>query len=201
MITLRARRAIADTKVVELKEDPNGWYQFKSEQTIELAELDAVLMRKDPPFGHGIHLRHYILERRRTRHLNRQQATKPTIVTRNSLPLGSRVDANHHGDAQSRKIKTFREAWRHHPKPLDGMGGASIFQSKRTIRTSRDHRNLDQSRTKLRDGASLYCQTISNNGDKAYFGGRLASANALLFAAASQPKRETRGNLAAGGRG
>ncbi|HAH03662.1 MAG TPA: glutathione synthase, partial [Vibrio sp.] len=42
--------AIADTKVVELKEDPNGWYEFKSEQTIALSDLDAVLMRKDPPF-------------------------------------------------------------------------------------------------------------------------------------------------------
>ena len=34
--------AIADTKVVELKEDPNGWYEFKSEQTIALSDLDAV---------------------------------------------------------------------------------------------------------------------------------------------------------------
>ena len=42
--------AIADTKVVELKEDPSCWYQFTSEQTIKLADLDAVLMRKDPPF-------------------------------------------------------------------------------------------------------------------------------------------------------
>ncbi len=37
--------ALADTKVVELKEDPSGWYQFKSEQTIALSELDAILMR------------------------------------------------------------------------------------------------------------------------------------------------------------
>ena len=55
--------AIADTKVVELKEDPNGWYQFKSEQTIKLSELDAVLMRKDPPFDTEYIYATYILER------------------------------------------------------------------------------------------------------------------------------------------
>ena len=42
--------AIADTKVVYLKEDPNDWFEFKSQQTIELGSLDAILMRKDPPF-------------------------------------------------------------------------------------------------------------------------------------------------------
>ncbi len=56
-------KAIADTKVVELKEDPNGWYEFKSEQMIELSELDAVLMRKDPPFDTEYIYATYILER------------------------------------------------------------------------------------------------------------------------------------------
>ncbi len=46
-----------------LKEDPNGWYEFTSEQTIELSELDAVLMRKDPPFDTEYIYATYILER------------------------------------------------------------------------------------------------------------------------------------------
>ena len=55
--------AVADSKIVELKQDPNNWYHFTSEQTIELSELDAVLMRKDPPFDTEYIYATYILER------------------------------------------------------------------------------------------------------------------------------------------
>ncbi|MEF1186503.1 glutathione synthase, partial [Vibrio sinaloensis] len=125
--------AIADTKVVELKEDPTGWYEFKSEQTIELSELDAVLMRKDPPFDTEYIYATYILERAEeqgTLIVNKPQSlrdcneklftawfpelTPTTIVTR-----------------KAEKIKQFRE--KHGDvilKPLDGMGGASIFRVK-----------------------------------------------------------------------
>ena len=125
--------AIADTKVVELKEDPNGWYEFKSEQTIALADLDAVLMRKDPPFDTEYIYATYILERAEENGaliVNKPQSlrdcneklftawfpelTPTTIVTR-----------------KAEKIKEFRE--KHGDvilKPLDGMGGASIFRVK-----------------------------------------------------------------------
>ncbi|NAX41486.1 glutathione synthase, partial [Vibrio sp. V26_P1S5P106] len=35
--------AMADTKIVEVKQDPNGWYEFKSQQPLALAELDVIL--------------------------------------------------------------------------------------------------------------------------------------------------------------
>ncbi len=69
--------AIADTKVVELKEDPNGWYEFKSEQTIAPSDLDAVLMRKDP-FDTDTSRNLHSWARWRERCTDRQQTTKPT---------------------------------------------------------------------------------------------------------------------------
>nr|ARD70830.1 hypothetical protein pC131_00100 [Providencia rettgeri] len=62
-LSLEQGVAIAETKVIELKEDPNGWCEFKSEQTIVLSELDAILMRKDPPFDTEYIYATYILER------------------------------------------------------------------------------------------------------------------------------------------
>ncbi len=48
-LSLEQGKAVARTRVVSLKEDPNGWYEFHNDQEISLSDLDAVLMRKDPP--------------------------------------------------------------------------------------------------------------------------------------------------------
>lgn len=40
--------AFADTKTINVKQDPDGWFEVTAEQTIRLSDLDAVLMRKDP---------------------------------------------------------------------------------------------------------------------------------------------------------
>ena len=55
--------AIADTKTLTLIEDPAKWYEFNSEQTIELSDFDAVFMRKYPPFDTEFIYATYILER------------------------------------------------------------------------------------------------------------------------------------------
>lgn len=60
---LEQGKPLADTKIVTLFEDTNKWYEFTSEQSIELSELDAVLMRKDPPFDTEYIYATYILER------------------------------------------------------------------------------------------------------------------------------------------
>ncbi|MCK6263041.1 glutathione synthase [Vibrio sp. ZSDE26] len=193
--------AIADTKVVELKEDPNGWYEFKSEQTIKLAELDAVLMRKDPPFDTEFIYATYILERaeeKGTLIVNKPQSlrdcneklftawfpelTPTTIVTR-----------------KAQKIKQFQQE--HGDvilKPLDGMGGASIFRVKAgdpnvnvIIETLTNHgQNYAMAQTFVPD---------ISNGDKRIL---VVDGEPMPFVLARIPaKGETRGNLAAGGRG
>ncbi|CAH0524621.1 glutathione synthase [Vibrio hippocampi] len=193
--------AVADTKVVSLKEDPADWYRFESEQTIKLSELDAVLMRKDPPFDTEYIYATYILERAEdegTLIVNKPQSlrdcneklftawfpelTPTTIVTR-----------------KAEKIKQFQQ--QHGDvilKPLDGMGGASIFRVKQgdpnvsvIIETLTNHGNNYAM-------AQTFVPDISN-GDKRIL---VVDGEPMPYCLARIPaKGETRGNLAAGGRG
>ncbi|EEW06985.1 glutathione synthase [Vibrio mimicus] len=193
--------ALADTKVVELKEDPSGWYQFKSEQTIALSELDAILMRKDPPFDTEYIYATYILERAEDEGVlvvNKPQSlrdcneklftawfpelTPITMVTR-----------------KTEKIKAFRE--QHGDvilKPLDGMGGASIF------RVKEGDPNLSVIIETLTNHGQNYCMAQTfvpdiSNGDKRIL---VVDGEPMPYCLARIPaKGETRGNLAAGGRG
>ncbi len=193
--------AVADTKIVTLKEDPNGWYEFTSEQTIELSELDAVLMRKDPPFDTEYIYATYILERaeeKGTLIVNKPQSlrdcneklftawfpelTPTTIVTR-----------------KAEKIKQFRD--QHGDvilKPLDGMGGASIF------RVKQDDPNVSVIIETLTNHGQNYAMAQTfvpdiSNGDKRIL---VVDGEPMPYCLARIPaKGETRGNLAAGGRG
>ncbi|WP_070964541.1 glutathione synthase [Vibrio sonorensis] len=193
--------AVADTKIVSVKEDPNGWYEFQSEQTIELSELDAVLMRKDPPFDTEFIYATYILERaeeKGTLIVNKPQSlrdcneklftawfpelTPTTIVTRKASRIKSFRDE--HGDVIL--------------KPLDGMGGASIFRVKENdpnvsviIETLTNHgQNYAMAQTFVPD---------ISNGDKRIL---VVDGEPMPYCLARIPaKGETRGNLAAGGTG
>lgn len=193
--------AVADTKVVTVKEDPNGWYEFTSEQSISLCELDAVLMRKDPPFDTEYIYATYILERAEDEGaliVNKPQSlrdcneklftawfpelTPTTVVTR-----------------KAEKIKQFQEE--HGDvilKPLDGMGGASIF------RVKAGDPNLSVIIETLTNHGQTYCMAQTfvpdiTNGDKRIL---VVDGEPMPYCLARIPaKGETRGNLAAGGRG
>jgi glutathione synthase len=192
---------LADTKVVEVKEDPQNWYQFKSEQTIELSELDAVLMRKDPPFDTEYIYATYILERaeeKGTLIVNKPQSlrdcneklftawfpelTPTTIVTRKAEQI--RAFYEKHGDIIL--------------KPLDGMGGASIF------RVKAGDPNLSVIIEALTNHGQYYAMAQAfipdiSNGDKRIL---VVDGEPMPYCLARIPaKGETRGNLAAGGRG
>lgn len=193
--------AIADTKTVTLKEDPNGWYEFTSEQTIELSELDAVLMRKDPPFDTEYIYATYILERaeeKGTLIVNKPQSlrdcneklftawfpelTPTTIVTRSDKKI--REFQQQHGDIIL--------------KPLDGMGGASIF------RVKQGDPNVSVIIEALTNHGEYYAMAQTfvpdiSNGDKRIL---VVDGEPMPYCLARIPAEgETRGNLAAGGRG
>ena len=193
--------AMADAKVVSVKEDPAAWYQFQSEQTIRLADLDAVLMRKDPPFDTEYIYATYILERAEeegTLIVNKPQSlrdcneklftawfpelTPITMVTR-----------------KAEKIKAFRE--QHGDvilKPLDGMGGSSIFRIKQ------GDPNVSVIIETLTNHGQTYCMAQTfvpdiSNGDKRIL---VVDGEPMPYCLARIPAQgETRGNLAAGGRG
>ena len=55
--------ARARTHHLQVDDNKNHWYEFLSESDITLADLDVILMRKDPPFDTEFIYATYILER------------------------------------------------------------------------------------------------------------------------------------------
>jgi glutathione synthase len=200
-LSLEQGKAVARTRVVSLKEDPNGWFEFQSEQEIALSDLDAVLMRKDPPFDTEYIYATYILERAENEGaliVNKPQSlrdcneklftawfpelTPTTMVTRRADKL--KAFHQEHGDVIL--------------KPLDGMGGSSIF------RVMKGDPNVSVIIETLTAMGTTYCMAQTfvpdiSNGDKRIL---VVDGEPMPYCLARIPaKGETRGNLAAGGRG
>ena len=194
---------IAKAVVTELTvfKDPEKWYQFNEQFSMALSELDVILMRKDPPFDNEYLYSTYILElaeKQGAMVVNNPQALRsnneklfatefpqccpPLLVTRRADLL--RKFAAEQGDIIL--------------KPLDGMGGSSIF------RVKKNDPNLSVIiETLTAHGAT---QTMAQrfipeivDGDKRIL---LVDGEPIPYALARIPaKGETRGNLAAGGTG
>ena len=115
---------------VTVRDDPESWFEFGESWAGGLEELDAVLMRKDPPFDMEYVYTTYILELAENRGLlviNKPASlrdinekaytawfahcTPPSLITRSNPELKAFLD-------EQEKIVL---------KPLDGMGGHSIF--------------------------------------------------------------------------
>lgn len=111
--------------------DASRWFELEAESDQPLHELDVILMRKDPPFDNEFVYSTYLLEQaeragalvvnrpQSLRDCNEKffatqftQCTPPTMVSRRSDIL--REFAAEHRDIIL--------------KPLDGMGGSSIFR-------------------------------------------------------------------------
>ena len=191
----------ANSRKIKVFDDPQHWYELEEGQDIAVSELDAVLMRKDPPFDTEFIYATYMLERAEvegTLIVNKPQSlrdcneklftawfadlTPRTLVTRNSDQI-----RKFHQEQKDIIIK-----------PLDGMGGASIFRKKEND-----------------DNVGVIIETLTNygnqyamvqeylpaikEGDKRIL---IVNGEPMPYCLARIPaKGETRGNLAAGGRG
>ncbi len=191
----------ARTRAVSVREDPKDWYTLGDEQNVPLHELDVVLMRKDPPFDMEYVYATYMLQRAEEAGLlvvNKPQSLRdanekmftawfpqccpPTLVSRE----GARLKAflKEHKDMVI--------------KPLDGMGGASIFR----LGVGEPNMNVIFE-TLTRNGtrfamAQRFIPEISN-GDKRIL---LIDGEPVPHALARVPAEgELRGNLAAGAKG
>jgi glutathione synthase len=198
---LEGGRAFGQVTQLSVKDDANDFYQFGSQQDIALSELDVILMRKDPPFDTEYIYATYMLERAEdegTLIVNKPQSlrdaneklytswfaehTPPTLVTRDANKI--RQFYNKHGDIIL--------------KPLDGMGGSSIF------RVKEGDPNLGviiETLTQLGNQYAMIQAFIPDisNGDKRIL---IVDGEPMPYCLARIPaKGETRGNLAAGGRG
>ena len=197
---LRNGKAYARTRCLSVQRDPLKWFDFVSEQTIDLGALDVILMRKDPPFDNEFLYATHILEcaeREGVCVINKPQSLRDaneklftaqfahccaeTLVTRQSDQIRAFL-------AEQKEIIL---------KPLDGMGGTSIFRVRiedcnlnviLEIMTACNQRYIM---------AQRYLPAIKD-GDKRIL---VVNGEPVPYALARIPKAgETRGNLAAGGR-
>ena len=198
---VRDNQVQATNRQLTLTGDESHWYRLGATQISPLQQFDAVLMRKDPPFDMEYLYATHLLqaaERQGARVFNRGQAlrdfneklailqfaefTTPTLVTREPQQVREFV-------AQHQDVIL---------KPLDGMGGMGIFRL-----TPNDPNLGSILETQMQGGArsmmvQRYIPEITQ-GDKRIL---LIDGEPVPFCLARIPQQgETRGNLAAGGRG
>lgn len=197
---LRDGRVFAEMRPLQVFENPEKWYELGDSDIRPITDLEAILMRKDPPFDMEYVYSTYLLEQAQAagvlivndpqslRDANEKlftawfpQCCPPTLVTRQKHLI--REFQQQHGDIIL--------------KPLDGMGGASIF------RINRDDPNF-----------TVIVETLSEHGRKSVMAQKylpeikdgdkrilLIDGEPVPYALARIPAQgETRGNLAAGGR-
>ncbi len=194
-------QARARMRPLKVFHDPQHWFALEDEQDTPLAELDVILMRKDPPFDNEFVYSTYLLEQaeqdgvlivnrpQSLRDCNEKffatqfpQYTPPTLVTRR--PDIVRQFADEHRDIIL--------------KPLDGMGGSQIFR----------HRAGDPNLSVILEALTLHGRqqimvqaylSAIKDGDKRIL---MIDGEPIPYCLARIPAAgETRGNLAAGGRG
>jgi glutathione synthase len=198
---LEQGEAFASMSPLSVEENPVRWFERDEAVTEPLANLDCILMRKDPPVDREFLFATHILEmaeRKGTLIVNKPQSLRdcneklfatefpqccpPVLVTRND--------------------KRIREFYKTHRdiilKPLDSMGGSSIF------RVKEGDANIGviiEVLTKHGEHQIMVQKFIPEiaNGDKRIL---LIDGEPVPYALARIPMAgENRGNLAAGGTG
>ena len=121
----------ASMSPVTVADNPDDWYQLDDPITVPLHQLDCVLMRKDPPFDMEYIYSTYMLE------LAENQGclivNRPASVRSANEKLFTAWFPEYSPETlvsrDMARIKAFQEKLKHIVvKPLDGMGGAMIFQ-------------------------------------------------------------------------
>ncbi|MET0333649.1 MAG: glutathione synthase [Rhizobacter sp.] len=197
----RGEKVSAQARRVRLTGDADDWFEAEARTALVLADVDAVLMRSDPPFDSEYFYATHLLERaeRDGAHVfNKPSALRdhpeklailefpehigPTLVTRHA----AEIRAFH---AEQKDIIL---------KPLDGMGGMGIF------RVGADGLNLGSIiETLNKHGAETvmvqrYLPEIVK-GDKRIL---IINGEPVPHALARIPQgSEIRGNMAVGGKG
>ena len=193
--------AMARSTPLQVFNDEGHWYELGQAEEVPLHTLNAILMRKDPPFDMEYIYATYLLELaeirgslvvnrpRSLRDANEKvftshfpQCTPPTLISRRAGLLRDFI-------AKHREVIL---------KPLEGMGGASIFK------VSTSDPNTSVILETLTDHGSRYAMAQRfipeiSAGDKRIL---LIDGEPVPYALARVPASgELRGNLAAGGTG
>ncbi len=191
--------AMAEMQSLEVRYDAHDWFTLGATVRRPLSEMDVVLMRKDPPFDNEFIYSTYVLE-----HAERDGAlivNKPqSLRDCNEKIFATQFPQCTPPVLVARSKHLLREFYNKHEdvifKPLDGMGGSSIFRLKPgdpnvsvIIETLTDH-------GKRQIMAQKFIPEIAQ-GDKRIL---MVDGEHVGYALARIPAlNETRGNLAAGG--
>jgi len=200
-IAWRTGGVTAETTHITLSDDDGDWYRAGDQARRRLAEFDAVLMRKDPPFDLEYVTSTWLLsaaEREGARVFNSPAAIRdhnekiaitefpqfvaPTLVTRDPRQIHAFIDEQHDVVV----------------KRLDVMGGENIFRVSRTD----SNRNVIVEIMAQGGARSVMAQRFIPeivDGDKRVI---MIDGEVVPYCLARIPKAgESRGNLAAGARG
>lgn len=193
--------ARASVQIVSVADDVEQWYQVVDQRDIALSELDAILMRKDPPFDTEYIYATYMLERAElagTLIVNKPQSLRDCnekLFTAWFPELSAKTLVTRKSD----QIRAFHQQEKDVIiKPLDGMGGSSIFRIKE------GDANVGVIIETLTNHGSQYAMVQEympeiKDGDKRIL---IVNGEPMPYCLARIPAEgETRGNLAAGGSG
>ena len=202
LVWVRGARVVArNARAIALTGDAQAWFEVVTQAELALADADAVIMRKDPPFDAEFFYATHLLgqsEREGAKVFNKPAALRdhpeklailefpqfigPTMVTRSADAIRA-----FHAEHQDIILK-----------PLDGMGGMGIF------RVGPDGLNLGSITETLNQGGAQtvmvqkYLAEIVH-GDKRVL---VIGGEPVPFSLARIPQgSEIRGNLAVGGKG
>ena len=199
-LSLRDGVAQAQVAALTVKDDKAGWFTLGDTRTLTFGPGQVVLMRKDPPVDDQYLYDTHVLgiaqqagalivnDPQGLRDYNEKlaallfpQCSPPTLVSRD--PAALKAFVAEHGEAVL--------------KPLDGMGGRSIFR----VKAGDPNTNVILE-TLVGDGRLTLAQRFIpgiKDGDKRVL---LVDGEPVDYALARIPQGdEFRGNLAAGGRG
>ena len=198
---LQDDRCLARQSRLLVRNDENDWFSLSDPHTAPLEELDVILMRKDPPVDMEFMYTTFLLERAEahgTLVLNRPRAIRNASEKLYTAWFPECCPPTR----VSRDIQILKEFLAEHGdiivKPLDGMGGASVF------RVQQQDPNLN-----------VILETITGNGTISAMAQRyipeITAGDKRILMIDGEPfphalaripaSGETRGNLAAGGRG
>jgi glutathione synthase len=192
---------IADSRKTLVNDSESDWHSRKEARPLSLGTLDAVFMRKDPPFDMDYIYATYLLEQlesdgvlvvnkpsslrdanEKLFALNFQECIPKTLVSSNIEKLNTFIN----------EIQTIVV------KPLDGMGGTDIYK------LSQGDRNIDEVLQKITNNQSRYIMAQEflpeiKEGDKRIL---LINGKPVDYALARLPAEGSfKGNLAAGAKG
>ena len=132
---IKSGKAFAKSSSIEVRDDASDWFSLGEEEVIELSSLDSILMRQDPPFNSEYIYNTYVLE------IAAKNGVKVFNNPRSLRDCNEKVFATEFPQCCTEHLVTSQknllidfvlEYGDTVIKPLDGMGGASIFRLKKS---------------------------------------------------------------------